>query len=242
MSIIRVHKTSNYTVMSNNHFKEKKMSLKAKGLLSLMLSLPDDWDFNLAGLVTLSKDGKDSVMSALSELEKFGYLKRTRLTNSKGQFAGVEYNIYEMPQVEEPVADNQNSEKQQEENQNAENPPQLNTNKLTTKESNNNESNTNYIYKEKLENVLLENVPNESLKELYREYIDMRETIDAPITAKGLGMLIRRCERISNMDVSLQKALVETAIINNWKNVYLPNEQDIKNNNTIADLRRFYGD
>ena len=90
--------------MSNYHFKEKKMSLKAKGLLSLMLSLPDDWNYSISGLVTLSKDGKDSVMSALGELEEFGYLTRVRLTNSKGQFSGVEYNIYEEPQRENPNA------------------------------------------------------------------------------------------------------------------------------------------
>ena len=77
MSVIRIHKNSNFTVMSNYHFKEKKMSLKAKGLLSLMLSLPDDWNYSVSGLVTLSKDGKDSVMSALGELETFGYLERT---------------------------------------------------------------------------------------------------------------------------------------------------------------------
>ena len=95
MSVFRINKTSNFTVMSNYHFKEKKMSLKAKGLLSLMLSLPDDWDFSISGLATLSKDGKDSIMSALSELEKFGYLTRQRLTDDKGRFAGVEYNIFE---------------------------------------------------------------------------------------------------------------------------------------------------
>ena len=83
MSVIRVHKTSNFTVMSNYHFKEKKMSLKAKGMISLLLSLPDDWDYSVSGLATLSKDGKDSVMSALSELDKFGYLTRTRVTNDK---------------------------------------------------------------------------------------------------------------------------------------------------------------
>lgn len=82
MSIIRVNKTKNFTVMSNYHFKEKSMSLKSKGLLSLMLSLPEDWNYSLSGLVSLSKDGKDSVMAALAELEKFGYLTRTRTTNS----------------------------------------------------------------------------------------------------------------------------------------------------------------
>ena len=70
-----------------------------------MLSLPDDWNYSVSGLVTLSKDGKDSVMSALGELEKFGYLKRERLVNDKGQFNGIEYNIYEEPQREKPIAE-----------------------------------------------------------------------------------------------------------------------------------------
>ena len=68
MTVFRVHKNENYTVLSNYHFKEKEMSLKAKGLLSLMLSLPDAWDYSAAGLVKLSKDGKDSVNGALKEL------------------------------------------------------------------------------------------------------------------------------------------------------------------------------
>ena len=113
LSVIRVHKSANYTVMSNHHFKEKEMSLKAKGLLSLMLSLPDDWNYSINGLVKLSKDGKDSVMSALAELEKFGYLTREKKTNEKGQFSGVEYNIYEQPQRDNPVAEKEKADKSQ---------------------------------------------------------------------------------------------------------------------------------
>ena len=128
MSIMRVHKTNNFTVMSNFHFKEKKMSLKAKGLLSLMLSLPDDWDYSIAGLASLSKDGKDSIMSALGELEKFGYLSRQRLVNDKGQFAGIEYNIYEQPQAQKPIAENPKAANENEGNPNAGKPSQLNTN------------------------------------------------------------------------------------------------------------------
>ena len=169
MSVIRINKTNNFTVMSNYHFKEKGMSLKAKGLLSLMLSLPDDWDYSISGLVSLSKDGKDSVMSALSELEKFGYLIRNRTINSKGQFSGIEYNIFEQPQKEIPIAEKQNSEKQ-----NAENPPQLNT-KLIKNLNNKNikESNTKY-------DEILENIFNNDLKQLYKDYIEMRESIKAP--------------------------------------------------------------
>ena len=127
MGIVRVNKTKNYTVLSNYHFKEKQMSLKAKGLLSLMLSLPDDWNYSVSGLVKLSKDGKDSVMTALSELEKFGYLHRSKMTNDKGQFSGIEYNIYEEPQKEFPITEKQNAENENAVNPTAENRPQLNT-------------------------------------------------------------------------------------------------------------------
>lgn len=133
MSIVRVHKTSNFTVMSNYHFKERKMSLKAKGLLSLMLSLPDDWNYSISGLVTLSKDGKDSVMSALAELEKFGYLRRDRLINDKGQFDGIEYHIFEQPVKEKPVPVIQNEEMPKAAKANEEKPPLLNTNQSRTK-------------------------------------------------------------------------------------------------------------
>lgn len=96
MSVVRVNKNSNYTVMSNHHFKEKNMSLKAKGLLSLMLSLPDNWDYTIAGLATLSSDGEASVRSALKELEEFHYLQRKRIYDN-GKIADWEYNIYEIP-------------------------------------------------------------------------------------------------------------------------------------------------
>lgn len=135
MAVIRINKTADYTIMSNTHFKEKRMSLKAKGLLSLMLSLPDGWDYSIAGLVTLSKDGKDSVMTALQELEEFCYLKRTRSIDEKGQFAGYDYDIFEKPYADKPNAETPNEENPYAENPNTENPPQLNTNQLITNQS-----------------------------------------------------------------------------------------------------------
>ncbi len=83
--------------MSNYHFREKEMSLKAKGLLSLMLSLPDNWNYTVAGLVSMCKESKTAIRSTLAELEKFGYLDRQRKQNSKGQFE-YEYNVFEKPQ------------------------------------------------------------------------------------------------------------------------------------------------
>lgn len=133
MAVIRINKTSDYTVMSNSHFREREMSLKAKGLLSLMLSLPDNWDYSIAGLVTLSKDGKDGVMNALAELEDLKYLKRTRMVDEKGRFSGYDYDIFEHPYAENPCEEKPYAEKP-----NTENPPQLNTKESNTKESNTN--------------------------------------------------------------------------------------------------------
>ena len=130
MAVMRIHKTANYTIMSNHHFKEREMSLKAKGLLSLMLSLPDDWDYSIAGLATLSRDGKDSVMSALKELETFGYLTRTRLVDERGRFAGYDYDIFEEPR-RAPYSENPQTETPQ-----AENPRQSNTYQQKTEKEN----------------------------------------------------------------------------------------------------------
>jgi len=98
--------------MGNYHLREKDMSLKAKGLMSIMLSLPKDWDYSINGLANLSKDGKDSVMSTLNELENFGYLIRTKNINEKGQFDGYNYDIYEKPNTDKPCAENPNTDNQ----------------------------------------------------------------------------------------------------------------------------------
>ncbi|MEE0929943.1 MAG: helix-turn-helix domain-containing protein [Acutalibacteraceae bacterium] len=97
MSIFRVEKNSNYTVISNYHLRDKNLSLRTIGLLSLILSLPDNWDYSQAGLAAICKDGEDSVRSGLKELEKYGYLERERERDENGRMKGVIYKIYEMP-------------------------------------------------------------------------------------------------------------------------------------------------
>lgn len=228
MSVFRINKTQNYTVMSNHHFKEKKMSLKAKGLLSLMLSLPDDWDYSISGLATLSKDGKDSIMSALSELEKFGYLTRKRLTNEKGQFAGVEYNIFEIPQPKEPISGNSNSANENSGNSNSENTAQLNTNS------------TNHLFNELF---MLLSTKDAELIAAYREYIKMRDKINSPLTEMGLEKLIERAKRLSKGNERIEKLLLESAIINNWKNVYPPRESELErmSDDMRSEMKAFFG-
>lgn len=131
--VFRVNRTKDYTVMSNHHFKNKNLSLKAKGLLSLMLSLPNDWNYSIKGLVTLNKDGRDSVMAALKELESEGYIARRRLRNAKGQVADTEYIISETPMSdfptqEKPIQDNPTLGKPMQENPTLSNTNQSNTN------------------------------------------------------------------------------------------------------------------
>ena len=96
MAVIRVNKNKNFTTMSNYHFKDKKMSLKAKGLLSLMLSLPDDWNYSIQGLTSICKECDKSIRHTLEELKELNYLKVTQERTEKGQFTYI-YDIFEMP-------------------------------------------------------------------------------------------------------------------------------------------------
>ena len=103
MSVFRVEKTKGYTVMSNHHLRNHALSLKAKGLLSQMLSLPDDWDYSLKGLTVGCKDGLDSVRTAVLELEEHGYVRRQKVRNAKGQIIDYDYQVYESPVEDDPA-------------------------------------------------------------------------------------------------------------------------------------------
>ena len=102
MAVFRVEKTRNYTVMSNYHLRDKSLSLKAKGLLSLMLSLPEDWDYTTKGLARICKDGVDSICATVRELEGAGYIVRERERHADGTLGGIEYTILEQPREPEP--------------------------------------------------------------------------------------------------------------------------------------------
>lgn len=146
MSIIRVNKDKNYTVMSNYHFKEKEMSLKAKGLLSQMLSLPDNWDYSIAGLSAINKESIGVIRNTLDELKSFGYLVVTKKMPNETKSGRIEYvyDVFEKPQRQEKQhQQKQGVEKQHLENQYIElqyieNDMQLNTNKQNTKKSSTN--------------------------------------------------------------------------------------------------------
>ena len=150
MAVMRVNKTTDFTVMSNAHFKEREMSLKAKGLLSLMLSLPDEWDYSINGLVAICKENQAAIKSTLTELKKFGYLTISKRLPNETESGRIEYiyNIFENAQAqptEKQEVEKQGIENQPLEIQCVENPPQLNTNISNTNQSNTKELNTKNI-------------------------------------------------------------------------------------------------
>ena len=136
MSVFRVEKNKGYTVMSNHHLRNHTLSLKAKGLLSQMLSLPDDWDYTLQGLAQINKESIDAIREAVRELERAGYIERSRERDERGCLRGTVYTIYEQPHAgptpeepvqEKPALDNPILEKPMLEKPTLENPMQLNT-------------------------------------------------------------------------------------------------------------------
>lgn len=129
--IMRTEKNKNYTVMGNYHLRDKELSLKAKGLLSIMLSLPDGWNFSISGLSTLSSDGESAVRATLKELENNGYLKRNKV-RCNGKITDWEYIVYE-----QKTANNSVDEKPVVENPHVNSSTQLNTKEINTKEINN---------------------------------------------------------------------------------------------------------
>ena len=135
MAVFRVERNTGYTVMSNHHLRNKELSLKAKGLLSQMLSLPEDWDYTLAGLSFINREKIDAIREAVKELERAGYIVRSRERDEKGRLRGTDYVIFEQPQtppvsdlptLENPTLDNPTLEKPTQEKPTLENPMQLN--------------------------------------------------------------------------------------------------------------------
>lgn len=134
MAVFRVERNTGYTVMSNHHLRNKKLTLKAKGLLSQMLSLPEDWDYTLAGLSHINREKIDAIREAVRELERAGYIVRSRERDAKGRLRGADYVIYEQPQLppkpdlptlENPTLENPTQEKPTLEKPTQENPMQI---------------------------------------------------------------------------------------------------------------------
>ena len=142
MAVFRIEKTRDYTVMSNHHLRDMSLSLKAKGLLSLMLSLPENWDYTMKGLARICKDGIDSISGGIRELEEHGYLIRERVRGANGQLGSIEYTILEQPKEPTPAQEKPIRENPVQANPMLDAPIQENPAKLNKEESSNYPSKT----------------------------------------------------------------------------------------------------
>lgn len=241
MAVIRVNKTKDYTVMSNYHLKDKRLSLKAKGLLSTMLSLSDEWQYSIAGLVAISKEKETAITSTLKELKANGYLiitKKLPHETSSGRYE-YEYDIYEKPQdIESQELPVQDIEKQGVENlgleflglefQGVENQGQLNTNISNTKELT-----TNKKKKESKKNsfdvIIAEYAKgNEELTDLLGEWLKVRKAKRAAMTDRAIQMNIDKLDSLAKQSSLTVVEYLKEVICRGWAAFYVINNYDKK--------------
>lgn len=194
MAVFRIERTRDYTVMSNHHLRNANLSLKAKGLLSMMLSLPEDWNYTTRGLAKICKEGVDAIGAALRELEAAGYIVRHKLRDRQGRISDTEYVIYEQPQLRKPDTDSPDTENPYMDKPDTEKPAELNIEKSNTEKSITYGSSTDSIpFREtaaarpperkgrdamsvtEIENyreLILENIEYDCLKQRYPLYLD----------------------------------------------------------------------
>lgn len=203
MAVFRVERNTNYTTMSNYHLRDKNLSLKAKGLLSFCLSLPDTWDYSVAGLTKVCKEGRDCIMSTLTELEQRGYLSRSRHRNEDGTLGAAEYVIYEFPQKKadepeplqieanepeslQPTSENPTQDSSTLEYSALENPPQIITNLIKTKRNNNERNKPARHRYGNYQNVLLSDEELSKLKtEFPADYVQRIERLSEYMASTG---------------------------------------------------------
>ena len=227
-----MNKTKNYTVMSNEHLKDNRLSLKAKGLLSVMLSLPDTWDYSISGLVAICKESETAVKSTLNELKSFGYLVVTKKMPDETESGRIEY-VYDI--FEHAKTGKQGAEKQGVENLGVENLEveslgvenvrQLNTKEANTYKSNTDKSTTNKkkegkraVYDEIIESY----TDNAELRSALVEFVKMRKMMKKPLTNKALSLLLTSKKGLDGLaSTDAEKIdIVNQTIMHSWQGFF----------------------
>ena len=237
MPVIRVNKTKDYTVMANYHFRDKNLSLKAKGLLSMMLSLPNGWGYSVEGLAKLSSDGRASVMAALKELEKFHYLKRSQARDNSGKLGEAIYDIFEQPWSEKPTTVKPTTEKPT-----AENRTLLNTNRLNTKVLNTNNKKVSKAQSKPVENfdsIIQKSTESTELREALVEFVKFRKLIKKPMTNKALELIIAKLNKLGASDRE-RVAILNQSIERGWAGVFSLKDEEPQGKGYQPDPRKLY--
>ena len=231
--IFRAEKNKNYTTMSNVHLHDKRLSLKAKGLLSMCLSFSDEWDFSMRGLIAVSKENKTAILSAIAELKDCGYLTITGGRDKNGKFDYV-YTFFEVPlkspYTEKPYTENPYTEEPYTEKPYTEKPCTENMHEINTKEKNTNETKTKETNTKKIINA----IADDRLRECVGEYVKSRRALKRPLTEHALELMLKKLDKMAQ-DNDTKIAILEQSIENGWIGIF-----PLKQNKTKDSLDDFY--
>lgn len=236
MSVIRTIKNENYTTMCNTHLRDKNLSLKAKGLLSMMLSLPDKWHYSVKGLEGICKESKNTINSVLNELEDNNYLVRRR-RYCNGKISEWEYIIFENNENHDEELlhlKNEDIENEDIEIQDIENRDVYKiTKELSTNRLNTNEYKEKNIKKESVNSVIAEYTESKDLQDALHDFVDMRTKARKPLTVRAMKLSLNELDKLAVDDVT-KIAIVNQSIVHSWLTFYkLQN-----NNNSQRQLTR----
>ena len=228
MSVIRTIKNENYTTMCNTHLRDKNLSLKAKGLLSMMLSLPDKWHYSVKGLEGICKESKNTINSVLNELEDNNYLVRRR-RYCNGKISEWEYIIFENNENHDEELlhlKNEDIENEDIEIQDIENRDVYKiTKELSTNRLNTNEYKEKNIKKESVNSVIAEYTENKDLQDALHDFVDMRTKARKPLTVRAMKLSLNELDKLALDDVT-KIAIVNQSIVHSWSTFY-----KLQNNN-----------
>lgn len=228
MAVIRTIKNENYTTMCNTHLRDKNLSLKAKGLLSMMLSLPDKWHYSVKGLEGICKESKNTINSVLNELEDNNYLVRRR-RYCNGKISEWEYIIFENNENHDEELlhlKNEDIENEDIENEDIENRDVYKiTKELNTKELNTNEYKEKNIKKESVNSVISSYTENKDLQDALHGFVEMRNKARKPLTVRAMKLSLNKLNELALDDVT-KIAIVNQSIVHSWSTFY-----KLQNNN-----------
>lgn len=228
MSVIRTIKNENYTTMCNTHLRDKNLSLKAKGLLSMMLSLPDKWHYSVKGLEGICKESKNTINSVLNELEDNNYLVRRR-RYCNGKISEWEYIIFENNENHDEELlhlKNEDLENEDLENEDLENRDVYKiTKELSTNRLNTNEYKEKNNKKESVNSVIAEYTENKDLQDALHDFVDMRTKARKPLTVRAMKLSLNELDKLAVDDVT-KIAIVNQSIVHSWLTFY-----KLQNNN-----------
>ena len=222
MNKVARRKTSKYTTISNVFLRDKNLSLKAKGFLTVVMALPDDWDFSIKGICSILKEGKSSIYGVVQELKENRYCKTTAYRDEKGLILGLDYMFYEEPYEEEPQQDNPHTE-----NRDMDNMPQLNT-----KDDKENNRTKDLPKKEGID----KSIPKKKAKfdvyadlsyvdaayaDIWKEWLEYKDAINKQYKAQqGAESQYKSLLKYADNNPILVNAIVKRSIENSWQGLF----------------------